>query len=57
MRVNTDILKTVSTISQYGKDKSSIKSKLPECEPITCSKPKPPENGGVSATGIKHGKQ
>ena len=35
-------------------DKSSIKSKLPECEPITCSKPKAPENGGISATGIKH---
>ena len=34
-------------------DTRNIKSKLPECEPITCSKPKPPENGGVSATGIK----
>ena len=33
------------------KDKSSIKSEVPECTPITCAKPKAPENGAVSADG------
>ena len=28
-----------------------MKSMVPECMPITCSKPKAPENGGVSANG------
>ena len=40
------------SVALNDNDKSSIKSMVPECVPITCSKPNAPENGGVSANGI-----
>ena len=40
------------SVALNDKDKSSIKSRVPECMPITCAKPNAPENGGVSADGI-----
>ena len=39
------------SVALNDNDKSSMKSMVPECMPITCSKPKAPENGGVSANG------
>ena len=40
------------SVALNDNDQSSIKSMVPECVPITCSKPNAPENGGVSADGI-----
>ena len=39
------------SVALTSEDKSSMKSMIPECSPITCSKPDAPENGGVSADG------
>ena len=39
------------SVALTKENKNDMKSMLPECMPVTCAKPKAPENGGVSADG------